>query len=149
MDSEAHFKSKNERLSSMAGYYGLCSWLDHNIGEILCALDASGMTQTTTVIYTSDHGDNLGARGLWGKSNLYQESVSVPMIMAEPDIPASTCDTLAAMKAELYKICDLETVDAQAFADEITHSWFRLSRSLSSPRLVRVFVRDWQRSNSV
>lgn len=34
------------------------------------------------MIYTSDHGDNLGTRGLWGKSNMYEESAGVPMIMA-------------------------------------------------------------------
>ena len=42
------------------------------------------------MIYTSDHGDNLGARGLWGKSNMYEDSVGVPMIMAGPGIPRGT-----------------------------------------------------------
>ena len=36
------------------------------------------------MIYTSDHGDNVGARGLWGKSTLYEESAGVPLIMAGP-----------------------------------------------------------------
>ncbi len=41
----------------------------------------------------SDHGDNLGTRGLWGKSTMYKESVGVPLIMAGPDIAAgATCD---------------------------------------------------------
>ena len=51
------------------------------------------MTDNTTVIYTSDHGDNVGARGLWGKSNLYKESVSIPMIMAGPNVPVGLCET--------------------------------------------------------
>ena len=93
MDSEANFKSADERLSAIASYYGLCSWLDHNVGEILKALSVSGMMENTTVVYTSDHGDNLGARGLWGKSTLYQESVCVPMIMAGPYVPKGACDT--------------------------------------------------------
>lgn len=92
-DSESKFKSEEERLSAMAAYYGLCTWLDHNVGEILRALSEAGFGDDTTVIYTSDHGDNLGARGLWGKSNLYQESVSVPLIMAGPDVPRGTCGT--------------------------------------------------------
>ena len=33
----------------------------------------TGLTGDTRVIYTSDHGDNLGTRGLWGKSNMYEE----------------------------------------------------------------------------
>ncbi|MCP5085281.1 MAG: sulfatase-like hydrolase/transferase [Rhodobacteraceae bacterium] len=93
MDSEAKFENEDERLRAMAAYYGLCSWLDHNIGEILRALESSGMLADTTIVYTSDHGDNVGARGLWGKSNLYQESVTVPMIMAGPDTPQGSCET--------------------------------------------------------
>jgi len=41
----------------------------------------------TRVVYTSDHGDSLGTRGLWGKSNMYQESAGIPMIMAGLDVP--------------------------------------------------------------
>jgi choline-sulfatase len=67
--------------------------LDHNIGLILAALRQSGLEDETTVIYTSDHGDNLGARGLWGKSNFYEESVAVPLIVATPGQDASCCET--------------------------------------------------------
>ena len=74
MDSENKFANAQERLAAMSAYYGLCSWLDHNIGQILEALKASGQMDNTQIIYTSDHGDNVGARGLWGKSNMYEES---------------------------------------------------------------------------
>ena len=93
MDSEANFKTEEERLSAMAAYFGLCSWLDHNVGQIMTALKDAGFEDDTTIVYTSDHGDNVGARGLWGKSNLYQESVAVPMIMAGPNTPKGTCET--------------------------------------------------------
>ncbi|MGI9355872.1 MAG: sulfatase-like hydrolase/transferase [Rhizobiaceae bacterium] len=92
-DSENKFKNAEERLSAMACYYGLCSWLDHNVGCILSALDESGHGDSTTVIYTSDHGDNVGARGLWGKSNMYEESSAIPMIMAGPNIDIGICET--------------------------------------------------------
>ena len=93
MDSESRFKSPEERLMAFAAYYGLCSWLDSNVGRIVSALRDAGLDDSTTLIYTSDHGDNLGARGVWGKSTLYQESVAVPMIMAGPDIAPSICET--------------------------------------------------------
>ncbi|MCP4315026.1 MAG: sulfatase-like hydrolase/transferase [Hyphomicrobiales bacterium] len=92
-DTEAKFEDEEERLRAIASYYGLCSWLDHNVGAIMKSLQASGMMDNTIVVYTSDHGDNVGARGLWGKSNLYMESVAVPMIMAGPGVPAGTCNT--------------------------------------------------------
>ncbi|MDP9968614.1 choline-sulfatase [Variovorax paradoxus] len=93
MGSEDRFADAQERLRAFAAFYGLCSWLDHNVGQIVRALDDSGLADSTQVIYTSDHGDNLGARGVWGKSTLYEESVKVPMLMAGPGITASVCET--------------------------------------------------------
>lgn len=92
-DSEVKFKDEAERKTAIASYLGLCSWMDHNVGEILAALENHRFGGNTKVIYTSDHGDNLGERGMWGKSTLYQESVAVPMIMAGPDVPTGVCET--------------------------------------------------------
>ena len=93
MDSETKFVDDNERLAAMSAYFGLCTWLDHNVGQILDGLEEADLKKNTTVIYTSDHGDNVGARGLWGKSNMYEESAAVPLIIAGPDIPVGVCDT--------------------------------------------------------
>ena len=68
-------------------YYGLCAFLDSNIGKILEAVAAAGLEETTRIIYTSDHGDNLGHRGLWGKSVMYEDAVAVPLILSGPDLP--------------------------------------------------------------
>jgi len=91
--SEDTFESEDERVNAFLAYYGLCSFLDSNVGRIVDALDALGLADSTHVVYTSDHGDNVGARGLWGKSTLYQESVGIPMILAGPDVSPSVCDT--------------------------------------------------------
>ena len=86
--------TEEERRRATAAYYGLVSYLDDNIGRILDALHRSGMDGDTTVVYTSDHGDLVGSRGLWGKSLLYRESAGIPMIVAGPDIPADqVCHT--------------------------------------------------------
>jgi choline-sulfatase len=53
----------------------------------LSALEASGLGEDTLVVYTSDHGDNLGTRTFWGKSNMYEEAVGVPLIMQGPGVP--------------------------------------------------------------
>jgi choline-sulfatase len=79
---------------AIAAYFGLVSFLDDNIGKILRALDETGLSEVTRVIYASDHGDNLGARGLWGKSTMYEESAGIPLIAAGPGVPAGkVCDT--------------------------------------------------------
>ncbi|MBU8542200.1 MULTISPECIES: sulfatase-like hydrolase/transferase [Roseomonadaceae] len=72
----------------MAGYYGLVSFMDEQVGKILGALEGAGLGASTRVLYTSDHGDNVGARGLWGKSVMYEEAVGVPMILAGDGVPA-------------------------------------------------------------
>jgi choline-sulfatase len=74
---------------AIAAYFGLVSFVDHNVGRLLATLNDTGLAADTRVIYTSDHGDNLGTRGLWGKSTMYEESAGVPMIMAGPEIPES------------------------------------------------------------
>jgi choline-sulfatase len=73
---------------ALASYYALTTFMDDNVGKVLTALESSGMAENTTVIYVSDHGDNAGERGLWGKSNMYEESAGVPLILAGPGVPA-------------------------------------------------------------
>jgi choline-sulfatase len=78
--------------TAIAAYMGLVSFVDHNVGRLMKVLDETGLNAETRVIYTSDHGDNLGTRGLWGKSNMYEESAAVPMLMAGPEVPQGvTC----------------------------------------------------------
>ena len=72
---------------AIAAYFGMVTFVDHNVGRMLNALEQTGLAATTRVIYTSDHGDNLGTRGLWGKSTMYEELAGVPMIMAGPEVP--------------------------------------------------------------
>jgi choline-sulfatase len=72
---------------ALAAYFGLVSFVDHNVGRLLDALAASGLGDTTRVLYSSDHGDNLGTRGLWGKSTMYEEAAGVPMMLAGPGVP--------------------------------------------------------------
>ncbi|MGI9387381.1 MAG: sulfatase-like hydrolase/transferase, partial [Methyloligellaceae bacterium] len=87
---------------AQAGYMGLCSFLDENIGNVLSALDAAGLTDNTRIVYTSDHGDNLGNRGLWGKSTMYEESVAVPLLLKGPDIPAGAVVETPTNLLDLY-----------------------------------------------
>ncbi len=68
-------------------YFALVAWLDHNVGQVLKALERSGTLDDTLVIYTSDHGELAGNRGLWCKSYLYEDSVGVPLIVAGPGVP--------------------------------------------------------------
>ncbi|MCF2947893.1 sulfatase-like hydrolase/transferase [Paraglaciecola aquimarina] len=67
-------------------YYALISHLDTQVGEILAVLKASGKMDNTYIIYTADHGLAVGERGLFGKQNMYEESVRAPFIIWGPGI---------------------------------------------------------------
>jgi choline-sulfatase len=68
----------------IAQYYGLTTWVDVALGRMLQALDATGLAEDTIVVFTSDHGDNLGSHGAWQKNLLIEESTHVPLIARWP-----------------------------------------------------------------
>jgi choline-sulfatase len=93
-DHYRHFQGDADLQRALAGYYGLVSFMDEHVGKIMRALEEAGLSETTRVVYTSDHGDNLGVRGLWGKCTMYEESAGIPMIIAGADVPAGhACPT--------------------------------------------------------
>ena len=151
-NDEDDFKSDNERFDAIASYYGLCSFLDYNIGKILKTISKFGFADNSTIVYTSDHGDNLGARGLWGKSNLYEESSAIPLIISGKRIKPSLCKTPVSLLdlsetivdhfntdspnngpgKSLYKIAD-EAFDK----DRVVFSEYHASRSVSGAFMIR------------
>jgi len=102
---DKHFVDETGVRRAVAGYYGLCSFLDDNIGRLLAVLEATGLGEVTQVIYVSDHGDNPGARGLWGKSNMYEESVAVPLIMAGPGFQWHTFAPRRLVSSTYFRPC--------------------------------------------
>ncbi|MFH1738243.1 MAG: sulfatase-like hydrolase/transferase, partial [bacterium] len=68
----------------IANYWGLCSQVDLSVGEILNTLENEGLADNTVVVYTSDHGDMMGAHQLLAKTVMYEESTRVPWLMRIP-----------------------------------------------------------------
>ena len=73
-------------------YYYLLKLVDKAIGRILEALEQSGMADDTIVVFTSDHGDLLGAHGglIQKWCNAFDEATRVPLVIAGPGIAART-----------------------------------------------------------
>ena len=67
-------------------YYGMVKYIDDQVGRILQTLDALELTDKTLVIFTSDHGDMVGAHGCIGKSirGFYDDLVRIPLLMRLP-----------------------------------------------------------------
>ena len=82
----------------LAEYLGSVASLDRNAGRVLAVLDELGIARDTVVIFTSDHGYNLGHNGIWHKgngrwllttnrgnrSNMYDNSIRVPAVVRWP-----------------------------------------------------------------
>lgn len=66
-------------------YYGLATYVDRKLGELVRALEETGQAGDTAVIFTSDHGDMLGERRMVQKRTFYEWSVRVPLLVRLPD----------------------------------------------------------------
>ena len=90
------YKTANGRLGSpeysnpdkikymISNYYGLITEIDDWIGKILDKLDELGLTENTMIVFTSDHGEMLGAHGLREKNVFYEESSHIPLVIKFP-----------------------------------------------------------------
>ena len=87
MDHDAFVEDDDHVRAIRASYYGLCSFMDAEVGRVIGALDATGQRERTRILYTSDHGEMLGHLGYWAKSLMYEDSVGIPMILSGPDVP--------------------------------------------------------------
>lgn len=65
-------------------YYGMIGYVDDKVGRLLRALEDTGLRDDTIVLFTSDHGEMLGERGLWYKMSFFEWSARVPLIICAP-----------------------------------------------------------------
>ncbi len=84
-DYDRHFDEAGRRRAA-AAYFGLCSFIDALVGRLLTALQDSGQADCTVVLFTSNHGEMLGAHGFWAKSVMYEDAAAVPLILCGPGI---------------------------------------------------------------
>ena len=75
---------ENDILRMRRAYCAVTSHVDAKVGKLLEALDAIGAADDTVIVFTSDHGDSLGERGLFFKMSFFEWSVRVPLIVHAP-----------------------------------------------------------------
>ena len=111
----------------MEGYLACTTYVDHEIGRLLKALDQSAMGEDTWIILWSDHGWHLGEKEHWGKWTGWERSTRVPLIVVPPRTKAgnfaaggSRCHqpvSLLDLYPTLVELCSLkgpDTLDGQS-----------------------------------
>ncbi len=94
--TEAHVRTARH------AYYGMISYVDSLIGRVLDALAETELDANTIVVFTSDHGEMLGERGMWYKETFFEWAARVPLIVSWPGRLAR-----AARSGNLVSLVDL------------------------------------------
>lgn len=88
-------------------YFANLSYIDDKIGELLDILERGGMADNTLILFTSDHGDMLGERGLWFKMSFYEGASRVPLMIAAPGMAAGRVDSAVSTLDVLPTVVEL------------------------------------------
>ena len=78
-----HSVTKDHLLNARHAYYAMISYLDEKLGQMLDQLDETGLRDDTIVIFTSDHGEMMGERGMWFKQCFWEWSARVPLVISD------------------------------------------------------------------
>lgn len=73
-------------------YYGSVSYLDDLVGRLLSVMKKTSLDENTVIVFTSDHSDMLGERGLWYKKSFFEGSCKIPFIISGPMLSPKRCE---------------------------------------------------------
>ena len=99
-------------------YFRLVEKVDMEIGKIIDEIDNQNLWKNTVIIFTSDHGDGIGAHHWNQKSALYEEVVNIPLVVALPEKKTSnkTSDALISNGIDIFaSICEIAGVSPQSY----------------------------------
>lgn len=139
-------RTEPDVLADLAAYYAVISHLDAQVGRILEAVDAAGKTDSTLVVFTSDHGLAVGSHGLRGKQNMYEHTIKVPLIFAGLDIPKGETFTGHAYLRDIFPtLCDLANIPIPSTVEGRSQRPVIEGREPSAYEFTTGYFRDSQR----
>ena len=91
-------------------YYGMISYVDDKVGRILRTMKDTGLDDNTIIVFTSDHGEMMGERGMWYKGIFYEWSSRVPLIISwRGAVRAGHCKQIVSLVDLVPTLLDLAT----------------------------------------
>ncbi|MCF7731509.1 MAG: sulfatase-like hydrolase/transferase [Akkermansiaceae bacterium] len=84
LDDKALTRWKYQRY--VKDYLGCVRGVDESVGRLLDYLDESGLAKNTIVVYSSDQGFYLGEHGWYDKRWMFEESLSMPLLVRWPGV---------------------------------------------------------------
>jgi len=79
------FEFKDEDIErARRAYFGSISFLDDCVGELIETLKTTGQIDNTIIVFTSDHGEMLGERGMWFKKTFFEPALRIPLFVRLP-----------------------------------------------------------------
>ena len=97
----------------LADYYGMISHLDAQVGRVLKTLEETGQLKNTIIVFAGDNGLAIGSHGLFGKQNLYEHSVGVPLLIAGPGVKSGHRTAAMCYLFDVFPtLCDLAGITA-------------------------------------
>ena len=103
-----------------ARYFGHCTLIDDMVGRVVAHLEQLGVLDDTIIVYTSDHGDCLGAHKLIEKGEfMYDEIYRIPLVIAHPDCqaPGTACDEFVYLHEIMLSSLDAAGLEVPADLD--------------------------------
>ena len=102
-----------EFMNALRAYYGMVTCVDDMVGELITQLKENGMYDNTYIIFSSDHGDNLGEHGMMGNKHTPMEgSVTVPLVITGPKVKKGQKVDIPVALVDMYPtIMDMAGVD--------------------------------------
>lgn len=95
-------------------YYACISYVDALVGDVLAALEETGQRENTIIVFTSDHGYQLGDHSLWSKHTNFELATRVPLIISVPNSLTNGTQTDALIELvdlfpTLAELCGLDS----------------------------------------
>jgi choline-sulfatase len=100
------------------GFFAAISYVDERIGELLAVLDETGLAEHTVVVFTTDHGEMLGERGIWYKMTFFDPAARVPLIVRGPGVAAGRHAGCVSQLDLAPTLCELAGITVDGEDDE-------------------------------